>query len=276
VIDRATDPAYLAYQYGDSERLRVRIEAHRCYSEQPTDWYPQFARELVAAPGATVVDVGCGPGTVQPALCAAGALVVGVDYSPGMVREAQAQAARARLPVRLLQADAQALPFPDDQFDGALEAHMLYHLPDIAQALRELRRVVKPGGRVLISTNAADHSARLDDLHRAAAQLLGYTPAAANPDRRFSLDHLPLVREVFPRAVLHPLPNAFVFPTTDSALAYYASGRVDSIMERSDDGSHRAPLIARVGDLIAEVMGREGGVFRVPKDDGYVLATAEA
>ncbi|MCC6381052.1 MAG: class I SAM-dependent methyltransferase [Dehalococcoidia bacterium] len=275
MIDRATDPTYLAYQYGDSERLRIRIEAHRRYSELPTDWYPLFAERLVAAPGVTVADVGCGPGNIQPALCAAGARVAGVDRSAGMVREALAQARRDGLPVQVLQADAQALPFPDGQFDGALAAHMLYHVPDIARALRELRRVVKPGGHVLISTNASDHSERLNAFHTQAARELGYTPAAANPDRRFSLDHLPLVQSVFPDVVLHRLPNAFIFPTTKAALAYYASGRVDSIAERSPDGSHRAPLIARVGELIAEIVAREGA-FRVPKDAGFFLATVTA
>ncbi len=272
MIDRATDPTYLAYQYGDSERLRIRIEAHRRYSEHSTDWYPLFAEHLVAGAGTSVVDVGCGPGNIQPALCAAGARVVGVDRSPGMVGEARAQAARDDLPVRVLQADAEALPFPAAHFDGALAAHMLYHVPTIERALRELRRVVRPGGRVLISTNAADHSERLDALHVRAAREHGYTPATANPDRRFSLDHLPLVQAVFPSVVLHRLPNAFVFPTTDAALAYYASGRVDSIAERSPDGSHRAPLIARVGELIAEIVAREGA-FRVPKDAGFFLAT---
>lgn len=274
MLDRATDPTYLAYQYGDSERLRIRIDSHRRYSENPTDWYPLFAQELVAAPGVSLVDVGCGPGNIHPALCEAGARVTGLDYSPGMVREAHAQAVRDGLPVRLLQADAQAIPFRDGQFDAGLAAHMLYHVPNIERALRELRRVVKVGGRVLISTNAPDHSARLDALHGQAATELGYTPAAANPDRRFSLDHLPLVQAIFPTVRLHRLPNAFVFPTTEAALAYYASGRVDSILGRSPDGGHRAPLIQRVGERIAEITAREGA-FRVPKDAGYFLTTVE-
>lgn len=129
---------------------------------------------------------------------------------------------------------------------------------------------------MLISTNAADHSGRLDTLHAQAARELGYTPAAANPDRRFSLDHLPLVRAVFPNVVLHALPNAFLFPTTDAALAYYASGRIDSIQEQSPDGSHRGPLLARMARLVGDLNEQEG-VFRVSKRiPGYFLATVSA
>jgi SAM-dependent methyltransferase len=192
-----------------------------------------------------------------------------------MVVEARQQADRLNLHAEILIGDAQRLPFPDDQFDAALCCHMLYHVPDIARALRELRRVVKVGGRVLMSTNASDHCARLYELHAEAARELGYVPVVgANIETgRFSLDHLPQVQEVFRDVELHPLPNAFIFPTVASALAYYASGRVDAIERRADETSHRAPLIERVGGMILEIMAREGGVFRVPKDAGYFLAT---
>ncbi len=275
MIDRSTDPSYLAYQYGDSEKLRIRLEAHERYSERPTDWYPLFVEWLRAGPGTRLVDVGCGPGAIQPALCRAGARVVGVDRSLGMVREAHQQAVRDRLPVQVLHADAQQLPFADARFDGALASHMLYHVPDIRRALEEMRRVVKPGGRVLITTNAADHSVRLDDLHARAARELGLTPTVASPTRRFNLDHLPLVRAVFPNAETHHLPNAFLFPTVDATLRYYASGRIDSIERRPDDASHREPLLGRMRELVGELVAREGG-FRVPKNAGYFLATVEA
>ena len=135
-----------------------------------------------------------------------------------------------------------------------------------------MRRVVRPGGRVLITTNAAGHSARLSELHAQACRELGYVPGQSSPERRFSLDHLPLVQSVFPNVELHHLPNAFSFPDVESAVRYYASGRVDSIERRADDVSHREPLLRRMEQLVGEVVAREG-VFRVPKDAGYFLAT---
>ena len=275
MIDRVIDPRYLAYQYCDSEKLRIRLEAHERYSEQVQHtWYPKYVEQLGPAPGESVLDVGCGFGAFHPALHAAGARVVAFDYSPGMAREAQQRASKGGLAVQVLQADAQQIPLADNSVDHALASHMLYHVPNIRQALEEIRRVVKPGGRVLLTTNAADHSARLNDLHVQAARDLGLTPGPTPGHSRFSLDELPLVRSVFPNAALHRQPNAFIFPTVESALRYYASGRVDAIEERDAEGSHRPALLSRMAELIGEIIAREG-VFRVPKDAGSFLATVE-
>jgi SAM-dependent methyltransferase len=199
---------------------------------------------------------------------------VAFDYSPGMASEARQRAVQADLPVQVLRADAQAIPLRDRSVDHALASHMLYHVPDIARALREMKRVVKVGGRVLMTTNAADHSQRLNDLHDQAARDIGLTPTPQAMPRRFALEHLPLVQSVFPVVTLHRRPNAFLFPTAESALRYYASGRVDSIEERQEDGSHRPPLLQRMSELLEEILAREG-VIRVSKDAGSFLATVE-
>jgi SAM-dependent methyltransferase len=276
MIDRTIDPRYLAYQYGDSEKLRIRLEAHERYSERrQDDWYERYVAQLAPAPGNTALDVGCGFGAFHRALGAAGARTIAFDFSPGMAQEARQRAMRDSLAVHVFRGDAQAIPLADKSCDHALASHMLFHVPDITRALEEMRRVVKVGGRVLITTNAADHSARLNEFHAQAARELGLTPTATPGHSRFSLDDLPLVRSVFPNVELHRQPNAFVFPTVDAALRYYASGRVDAVEERRADGSHQPALLERMGTLIGEIIAREG-VFRVPKDAGSFLATVTA
>ncbi len=276
VLHRSIDPRYLAYQYGDSEKLRIRLETHERYSERPNDdFHAEYVAMLAPARNSVVLDVGCGPGAYHQALNAAGAQVVAFDFSPGMVKETQEQARRGGLSVRAFRADAQAIPLPDKIVDHAVASHMLYHVPDIRRALEEIRRVVKVGGRVLITTNAADHSARLDALHAQAARELGYRPLRSGPDFRFNLGHLPLVRSVFRNTMLDVRRNAFIFPTAEPALRYYASGKIDSVEPRPADASHREPLLARMRELIYEIIRREG-VFRVPKDGGSFLATVDA
>ena len=61
-------------------------------------------------------------------------------------------------------ADATALPLPDGVADLTLAMHMLYHVPDPSQAVRELRRVTRPGGRVVIGLNGPDHLRELREL----------------------------------------------------------------------------------------------------------------
>ena len=150
--------------------------------------------------------------------------------------------------------------------------HMLYHVPDQERALRELRRVLKPGGRVVMATNAADHGQRFRVLHAEVAGQLGYTSAGSSAGR-FTLDDLPLVRRVFADAERHVVRNAFVFPTAEAALAYYASGRVDAITEREEQtavtGEKLLPIMAARIEAVIE----RKGVFRVSKDAGCFVAS---
>ena len=92
---------------------------------------------------------------------------------------------------------------------------------------------------------------------------------------RFTLDELPLVQSVFPNVERQVWPNAFVFPTAKAVLRFYASGRIDSVEERREDGGHRPPLLARMAELLDEIVAREGAI-RIPKDSGCFLATVEA
>ncbi len=268
--DLATDSEYLRYQYGDAEKLRIRQESHERYSENPYPFFEWMLTHIDPRPGLVIVDVGCGPGAYHPLLCRHGARIVGVDFSRGMVREARRQAMEQRLAVWVVQGSAEALPLPDACCDRVMANHMLYHVPDQVAALREMRRVLKPGGRVILATNAADSGKRLRELHARAARELGYRPASLFSSR-FTLDDLPLVRSVFPTAQVYVREDAFLFPDVASALRYYASVGVDLIEDMPADGSHRTDLLRLVGEQIQEIIAREG-VFRVPKSAGCFVA----
>ena len=268
--DLATDPEYLRYQYGSAEKLRIRQESHERYSENPQPFFEWMLPHIDPRPGLLVVDVGCGPGAYHPLLCRHGMRVIGLDASWGMVREARRQAVERRLAVVVIQGDAMRLPLPDACCDRVMANHMLYHVPDQVAALREMRRVLRPGGRVILATNAADSGAQLAALHVEAARALGYTPTGAM-SARFTLDDLPLVRSVFPEARVYVREDAFWFPDVEAALRYYASGMIDRIEEMPADGAHRPRLLALVGARIREIIEREGG-FRVSKRAGCFVA----
>jgi SAM-dependent methyltransferase len=154
--------------------------------------------------------------------------VFALDASLGMMAETQRQAQQTQLNVYALQARAEALPLHTAWLDRLLANHMLYHVGDQAAALAEMHRVLKPGGVVLLATNAADSGDVLYLAHCAAAQSLGYTPAP-RVTSRFHLGHLATVQQAFPDAAVHVYHDAFLFPSLDAALRYYLSGIVDLI-----------------------------------------------
>jgi ubiquinone/menaquinone biosynthesis C-methylase UbiE len=108
--------------------------------------------ELVdAQPGMRILDLACGPGTLARRLAqqvSPGGEVVGVDLAPGMIEVASAgDIASARFEVM----DIERLTFPDAMFDAAACGHGIQFAPDLGMALREARRVLRPGARFAAS-----------------------------------------------------------------------------------------------------------------------------
>lgn len=121
--------------------------------------FAHYGRRLVKiaelAPGQRVLDVATGRGAVLfPAAERVGASgeVVGIDLAEGMVRLTREEATRRGMAVSLQVMDAEALDFPDATFDRVLCGFGIMFFPRLDRALGEFRRVLKPGGRVGLST----------------------------------------------------------------------------------------------------------------------------
>jgi len=123
----------------------------------PTIGHP-IAEDLIAAaglrPGEHVLDVACGTGVVARLAAqkvAPSGSVTGADINPGMIAEAK-RACATLSNLRWHEADATALPMPDDSFDVVLCQMGLQFIQAKLPALKEMRRVLRPGGRVLVNT----------------------------------------------------------------------------------------------------------------------------
>lgn len=101
--------------------------------------------------GERVLDAGCGTGIYSIELAKKGARVTGLDASPGMLESARAKAGRAGLKKDFIQADALKIPFPDGHFDLVISVCMLCFVKDREAALLEMKRVLRPGGRLIIA-----------------------------------------------------------------------------------------------------------------------------
>jgi len=119
----------------------------------PFIWTEEMREEAVAmldiAPADRVLDVGCGTGFATEALARESDHVHGIDQSQHQLARAFEKFGR-RGPVRFYLSDAEQLPFRDDSFDVVWSSGSIEYWPDPVSTLRELRRVARPGGRVLV------------------------------------------------------------------------------------------------------------------------------
>lgn len=146
-------------------------------------WSLDLIERVRPQPGERVLDLACGTGAVaREALkrISPGGTLVGVDINPDMLRVAS-EVIEAREPlVRWQQASAESLPLPDASFDVALCQQGLQFFPDKQGALRELRRVLKPGGRLALSVwRGLEHNPLPHALSKAADGRLGKAIAIA-------------------------------------------------------------------------------------------------
>jgi demethylmenaquinone methyltransferase/2-methoxy-6-polyprenyl-1,4-benzoquinol methylase len=107
----------------------------------------RLAAAAVVRPGDRVLDAACGTGDLALAAAEAGAgEVVGLDFSPRMLERARSKSSA----IEWVHGDLLALPFPDGSFDAATVGFGVRNVADLERSLRELRRVLRPGGRLAV------------------------------------------------------------------------------------------------------------------------------
>jgi demethylmenaquinone methyltransferase/2-methoxy-6-polyprenyl-1,4-benzoquinol methylase len=104
----------------------------------------RLAAELTVRPGDRVLDACCGTGDLAVACARAGGIVTGVDFSEPMLERARRKSSQ----IEWVEGDALALPFEAASFDAATVGFGIRNVPDLERGLAELRRVLRPGGRL--------------------------------------------------------------------------------------------------------------------------------
>ena len=263
----SNSPAEVAAQYATDQHLQTRIRTHERYSVGPG--LEGTVDRLLALNGTeALLDVGTGPGDFPGRLREAGHLgrVVGVDFSAGMVERATEHCPD----VEFQRGDATALPFADASFDVVTARHMLYHVPDVAAALAEFKRVLKPGGRFLAVTNASGYMSELWAVVEKVGQrepAVGALLDSKAGSAVFSeVQGEGLVRAAFGNVQLDFIENALVFPTPEPVLTYLGSMTALQSLAPEELERVRAALTHALKTRL------QGGGWRVSKRVVFILA----
>ncbi|MFE3147159.1 class I SAM-dependent methyltransferase [Streptomyces sp. NPDC059218] len=248
--------------YGTGHHLAARQSLYQW--QTPSHDLPGIVVNELTGMGGAVADVGCGNGKFvarvredRPDLN-----VLPMDVSHGIL---------GAIPGAVV-ADVQHLPIADGVLGAVLALHMLYHVEDQARAVRELGRVLAPGGIAIVSTNSRTDKRELEHLWRqAAGDVLGIQegPARVQLSARFTLEDAPtILGTVFGEIRTIPLPGVIEVTDAEPVVAHLAS--YEAWADRM--GVPFPETIERARELVNETIQAEGA-FRVTCLGGILVCT---
>lgn len=258
-------------QYRDDRNLNARIALHKNYSTGIGDWPTWVTEQMRDIPAtATVLEVGCGPAGLwrdHIARIPAGWNITLSDFSPGMVAKAQENLADHADRFTFREIDAQAIPYPDATFDTVIANHMIYHIPDIPQGVREMHRVLKPGGTLIAATNGSGHMRELADLVKSYDGDSGYVFGTDVILDAFSLENgAAVLGEVFPDVELRRYPDGLAVTEVQPLVDYVFS--MSTLQDTERVQHEQAGFTA----YVTQIMADSGGVIHIKKESGVFIA----
>jgi ubiquinone/menaquinone biosynthesis C-methylase UbiE len=157
----------VAQQFGTTARAYLESETHATGED-----LKMLGQEIAATPQAVVLDLGCGAGHASFAVAPHAGSVTAYDLTAQMLAVVQHEASTRDIKnITTVQGMAEVLPFPDAHFDFVISRYSAHHWHDVPAALREMRRVLKPGGQALMIDTAGGETPLLDT-HLQAVEIL--------------------------------------------------------------------------------------------------------
>lgn len=264
-LSAASDDALRQGQYSTADKLKARIRLHQQFSTAAESWDSFILSNLHLSPGESVLELGCGNASQTrnnrqsyPALLTYHL----ADFSLGMLQEAISEL-KSDPRFSFSAQDAQALAFPQASFDCVTANHMLYHVPDIRLALQEIKRLLKPGGRLMATTNGQGH---MQDLDLLVQSFFPSAPRLHNFHSRFTLeDGFALLNSVFGNCTIETYSSDLWITKAEPLTDYVLS--LEGIATNPDLQTPRI-LTKRFQELI----DANGGI-RIRKSSGALLTT---
>ncbi len=247
-----SDRSVVQNQYATAARLNTRISIHEKYSRNKQPFGEWIVSHYDLQPGERVLELGCGTGSMwQGVPLPEGCRVTLTDLSEGMLETARCNT--GHLNAHYAVVDAMDIPYPMAAFDVVIANMMLYHVPDIPQALKEIRRVLKPGGRFFAATFGEN------GVVEAVSDML-QLPIDAN--KRFTLQNGgEQLGSVFAQVERRDRADTLDVTELDDLIAYLRSMQQMTALADVPDAQIREALSAHM----------TGGVLSLPKEYGLFI-----
>jgi ubiquinone/menaquinone biosynthesis C-methylase UbiE len=256
------DRKYLEKQYKDSTNLQARSSLHQRFSVNKYGWQLWVFDHFDLPAVCRILELGCGPGTLwldNLSRIPTGWEITLSDFSAGML-EAARQNLSSHPQFQYKVIDAQSIPIQAGYFDAVIANHMLYHVPNRPAALAEIRRVLKPAGRLYASTAGDQHLVEL-------AGLVGRFNHAVTSwgmdTNSFTLENgIAQLSPCFTEVKLYRYKNCLEVTEAAPLVDYILSGRPRIQPERQSE----------FREFVAHALEAQGSSFHVTIDSGLFVA----
>lgn len=265
-MSRISDQRYLREdQYKNASNLNARIRLHAEFSTNPYGWFRWVFDQFEGLAKARLLELGCGPGDLwleNMDRIPDGWDVLLSDFSSGMLDQARENLADKRHSFKLETIDAQSIPYQSDRFDIVIANHFLYHVPNRARAISEIRRVLKSGGWFYATTIGKNHMKTLKDL--AARFDPENSDFLGGEEIPFNLENgADQLQVYFSNVVKHRYPDGLRVTEAGVLVDYALSG-----MRLKIDRNRREDFAA----FVRKEMAANDGAITITKDSGIFVA----
>ena len=253
----------LKNQYQNATNISSRINLHSLYSQNKQGWFPWIFEQCRISPGLRILELGCGDGTLWTdnlSLLPEDISITLSDISSGMLRDARRAIGSSDTRFAFRAFDCRKIPCKDESFDLVIANHVLFYCDDIPAVLKEVRRVLAPGGRFLCSAYGKAHMQEVSQLVQDFDERI--VLSADRLYERFGRENgQSILTPFFPKAQWLSYEDCLLVQDAEPLISYVLSCH----------GNQNQYLLDRYKEFRAYTARKTAKGFRITKDAGVFL-----